>query len=180
MNEKNVTPIEENSYQTGRTTPPKSHSGLIAVLLAVIILLGGMVSALGLLNIRLFRATLGNQPEKSAISFTRTAEAGTPASVSENGLPIIGFSGKDISSIDQLYYRIPAGIYITDITPSSPAQAHGIEPGDILLRFNGGKITSTAALANALSACKPGDVVTLVIYRDGEEFTVNIALGQSQ
>ena len=175
MNEKNV----ENSYQTGRTTPPKSHSGLIAVLLAVIILLGGMVSALSLLNIRLFRA-LEAQPEKSAIRFQKNAEADIPVSALENSLPVIGFNGKDISSIDQLYYRIPAGVYITNVFPSSPAQVHGIQPGDILLRFNGGKITSTAALTNALSACKPGDVVTLVLYRDGKEFTVNIALGQSQ
>lgn len=45
----------DSIYQTGCTDPPKSHGGLIAGLLAVIILLGGIASALGLLNIRLFR-----------------------------------------------------------------------------------------------------------------------------
>ncbi len=41
------------TYQTGPITPPKSSSGLLAFLLAAVIFLGGMVSAMGLINIRL-------------------------------------------------------------------------------------------------------------------------------
>ena len=48
-------PWEQDYYQTGSTRPPKNNRGLIAVLLVVIIFLGGIVSALSLLNIRLFR-----------------------------------------------------------------------------------------------------------------------------
>ena len=46
-------PWDGGYYQTGSTRPPKSNRGLIAVLLVVIIFLGGIASALSLLNIRL-------------------------------------------------------------------------------------------------------------------------------
>ena len=46
---------EEGTYQTGTIHPPKRGSGLITFLLAIVILLAGICSALGLLNIRLLQ-----------------------------------------------------------------------------------------------------------------------------
>jgi len=51
----NLITEEQNSYQTGPTKPPKSRGGLIAVLLVLVIFLGGIASFLGIMNIRLFR-----------------------------------------------------------------------------------------------------------------------------
>ena len=47
-------PWDRGLYETGRTRPPKSHGGLIAVLLVVVIFLSGVVSVLSILNVRLF------------------------------------------------------------------------------------------------------------------------------
>ena len=47
-------PWENGVYETGRTKPPKNHGSLIAVLLVVVIFLCGLVSVLGVVNIRLF------------------------------------------------------------------------------------------------------------------------------
>ena len=49
-----------HEYRTGRTQPKKSNSGLIAGLLIGVIFLGGIVSILSFLNIRLFQKM--NQP----------------------------------------------------------------------------------------------------------------------
>ena len=69
-------PWESGIYETGRTRPPKSHTGLIALLLVVVIFLSGLVSFLGLLNVRLF-AQLNAQPEEeeSPVSFVSETEA---------------------------------------------------------------------------------------------------------
>ena len=48
-------PWEQRTYRTGKTSPPKNRRGLVAVLLVIVIFLGGIVSALSLLNIRLFQ-----------------------------------------------------------------------------------------------------------------------------
>ena len=46
FNQNHRDPWEPGKYETGRTRPPKSHTGLIAVLLVVVIFLSGLVSKL--------------------------------------------------------------------------------------------------------------------------------------
>ena len=51
-----IDPWERDSFETGSTKPPKNRGGIIAVLLVAVIFLGGITSALGLMNVRLFGA----------------------------------------------------------------------------------------------------------------------------
>lgn len=52
---------DSGTYQTGSTQPPKAASGIFTVLLVLVIFLGGLVSGLGLINVRLIRQ-LSQQP----------------------------------------------------------------------------------------------------------------------
>ena len=97
-----------------------------------------------------------------------------------SGRPTIGITGQDISSFDQLYYRLPQGIYITQVDASSDAAAKGITPGDILLQFDGVRITDSNSLKNALYSHNAGDTVTVVIYRSGTQYSVEITLDEAQ
>ncbi len=97
-----------------------------------------------------------------------------------SGRPTLGITGQEISSFYQLYYRLPQGIYITEVDPAGDAAAKGIAPGDILLQFDGLRITDQDTLTNALYAHDSGDTVPVVIYRDGTQYTVSITLGSSQ
>ena len=74
-------PWEPGKYETGRTNPPKSHNGLIAILLVVVIFLSGLVSFLGVLNVKLF-AELKSQPKDEAepVSFVSDSEETEPVS----------------------------------------------------------------------------------------------------
>ncbi len=51
-NKNNMDPWDPDYYETGSTKPPKSYGGAIAMLLAIVIFLGGIASALGLLSLR--------------------------------------------------------------------------------------------------------------------------------
>ena len=46
---------DDGVYGTGNTMPPKSHSGIIALLLILVIFLSGIVSLLSFMNIKLFQ-----------------------------------------------------------------------------------------------------------------------------
>lgn len=46
---------DAGTYQTGSAKPQKEHRGLIAILMILVIFLGGLASALGLLNVRLLQ-----------------------------------------------------------------------------------------------------------------------------
>ncbi len=56
---------DDGTYQTGNTTPPKKSNPLVAVLLMLVIFLGGIASALGVVNIRLLAALQQQQPEQT-------------------------------------------------------------------------------------------------------------------
>ena len=64
-------PQDSWEYGTGRTEPPKSRGGLVAVLLILVIFLTGIATVLGILNIRLVkRLGLPQAGRELAISFT--------------------------------------------------------------------------------------------------------------
>ena len=68
-------PWDPSIYGTGRPQPPKNHGGTIAVLLVVVIFLIGLVTVLGILNVKLF-AQLKEQDRKPNDSLSVVAQAG--------------------------------------------------------------------------------------------------------
>lgn len=61
---------DSGEYGTGRTTPPKNRGGLLAVLLILIILLCGIITVLGVMNIRLFQKLQVREKKDLAMSFS--------------------------------------------------------------------------------------------------------------
>ena len=58
--------------------------------------------------------------------------------------------------------------------------AKGIRPGDILLAANGQTITSTQDLTRLKQSLGLGDTVSLTYLRDGQSYTVDVALVDPQ
>lgn len=69
------------------------------------------------------------------------------------------------------------GFGISGVNEGSPAQKAGIQAGDIMVRFGERKITNIYDYVYALREYVPGDVVDVVILRNGEEKTVKVELG---
>jgi putative serine protease PepD len=66
------------------------------------------------------------------------------------------------------------------VTPDGPADAAGIEPGDVIRRIDGMPVTEPDELIVAIRARAPGQVVTLTIERDGREREVRVTLGEAE
>jgi serine protease Do len=64
------------------------------------------------------------------------------------------------------------------VFPGSPAEVAGLKEGDIILEFNGEKITTDNSLAKTIGEYNPGDKVTLKILRGSEEKIIEITLGE--
>jgi serine protease Do len=64
------------------------------------------------------------------------------------------------------------------IFPGSAAEKAGLKEGDIILEFNGEKITSQNPLAKIIMKYNPGDKVTLKVLRQNKEFSVEVILGE--
>jgi len=73
-----IDPWDRDSFETGSTRPPKNRGGIIAILLVIIIFLGGITSALSLMNIRLFGELMETGTGESNPMFFAT-EASQPS-----------------------------------------------------------------------------------------------------
>jgi len=106
----------------------------------------------------------------------------------ENGKvtrPQFGISGVSLSgysSYQLRYYRINTdltdGIYVVKVSSGGAASQAGIQEGDIIVEFDGEKITTYKSFLTALYAKEPGDKVSVVINRNGSEKTVQVTLGE--
>ena len=96
-----------------------------------------------------------------------------------SGRPSLGITGEAVSNFYQHYYRMPAGLYITQVDPASDAAAKGITAGDILLRLGSTRISAQEDLDNILYNLNPGDSVTAIIYRYGVQYQVELTLTEA-
>ena len=78
--------FDDGVYGTGCTEPPKSHRAIIAILLVAVIFLGGISTALSVLNIKMFQQ-LNEQDEKDAVAYA-SADARTSAAIQESQAPL--------------------------------------------------------------------------------------------
>lgn len=167
-----------DSYQTGSTKPPRNYQGIITVLLIVVIFLGGIVSALSMLNVRLFRM-LENQnksEEDSLLQFSRCQDTVSDSIQDGIALPALGLTGQEVTQLCRSYYDWPEGLYISHITPDGPAAKADLRQGDILVALDGIAVTSEAALANAVSQKTPGENLLITVFRSGSRITIPLTL----
>jgi len=96
-----------------------------------------------------------------------------------SGRPYVGISGEGLTTVEQFYYGLPAGLYITQVEAGSPADDTGLEAGDILLSVDNTRIYGLADLETVLYAYAPGDTVEIVIYRNGRQYSGTITVGEA-
>ena len=71
----------------------------------------------------------------------------------------------------------PAGALVSAVTPGSAADQAGLEPGDVVLKFNGRPVADSGELAAMVGESSPGDRATLEVWRRGKERALVATLG---
>lgn len=172
-------PWDRDYYGTGSTRPPKQHGGLIAFLLVLVVLLGGICSALGLLNLRLLQQLAQAQPDPDTLYLFDDAQDSAPANTIAPGddrLPQLGVKGQTVSEFDRRYYELPEGVLITDVAEDLCAYEAGIRAGDVICALEGNKIASQEELTSVLEECVPGQQVQVEYYRTKTQKTYSVTL----
>ncbi|MCX7924861.1 MAG: trypsin-like peptidase domain-containing protein [Fimbriimonadales bacterium] len=74
--------------------------------------------------------------------------------------------------------RFPAnGMFIDGVIANSPARSAGIQPGDVITQLNGRPLRSIDDMQNFMRRAKPGQQITLRIWRDGQTRDITVTLG---
>lgn len=179
-NKKNTTDEvwqEEPTYQTGSTHPPKSYGGIIAFLLVLVIFLCGISTALGLMNIRLFRqlTSFEDRQENCAVAFSEVPNENLDTDTSAVAFSL-GFTGQGVPNFWQHYHDLPQGIYITQVEEQSPAALCGLLPGDVLTCFDGIPVPNAEVLNSLLASYTSGQHLDMEICREGATLTLTLTI----
>lgn len=68
------------------------------------------------------------------------------------------------------------GILVGEVLPNLPAEKAGLKKDDLMIRWNDKKLVDVEGWMGMLGQHKPGDEVTIVYKRDGQEFTTKATL----
>jgi serine protease Do len=74
----------------------------------------------------------------------------------------------------------PQGALVSSIEANSPAEKGGIEPGDIVLRFDGRPIESWTDLPRIVGGTKPGQRVPVQVWRKGKQVELQVTVAEMQ
>ncbi len=94
--------------------------------------------------------------------------------------PFLGVEYRMISRQVAVLNEIPEGAYIMAVVEGSPAAKSGVTAEDIITKINGDRLTTSNDLAKIIGKKKAGDVVTLTVWRDGNEKTLTVTLGTQE
>jgi membrane-associated protease RseP (regulator of RpoE activity) len=75
------------------------------------------------------------------------------------------------------YSQADQGAKVSEVISGSPAEDAGLQPGDVILAVEGFELTQPALLRHLIRTHAPGDEVTLLVLRQGEERKVVVTLG---
>jgi len=88
----------------------------------------------------------------------------------------IGEVSKEVA--DAIGLGRTAGASVGMVEPGSPAEKAGIEPGDVILKFNGKTIERSSDLPRTVGETKPGTKATIQVWRRGGTRDLTITVGE--
>jgi hypothetical protein len=102
----------------------------------------------------------------------------TPVIAAEEPPPAAGGRGRGgyLGIVPDFSYA-GEGVAIKGCSPRSPAEAAGLEPGDVILSIDGATLSGLQDLMSALGRRNPGDKLTLVVRRGEATLTKAATLG---
>jgi serine protease Do len=72
------------------------------------------------------------------------------------------------------------GALVASVEPGSPAEKAGLKSGDVIVEFDGKAVTDSRDLPKMVGMTKPGTDAKVKVYRQGDEKTLTVAVGEMQ
>jgi len=94
--------------------------------------------------------------------------------------PFLGISYQWFTERIARTYDLPVdkGLYISSVVRDSPAQAAGLQEGDIITHMGDQKFDEDHPFINVLYTYSPGDSTTLIVLRNGDTIELRVTFGE--
>lgn len=117
------------------------------------------------------------------LSFSIPIETASAAAkqLREHGKVARGLLGVQVGAVtremaEALNLDRPVGALVNDVTSGSAAELAGIQPGDVILEFDGTVVESSGDLPPLVGSNPPGTRAQVLVSRNGEEKTFTVTL----
>lgn len=84
-----------------------------------------------------------------------------------------------VAALEELGYTVPVTLTVYDAVAGSGAE-NIVEPGDVLVGFDGTPLTSYGQLIDLLADTEPGSTVTLGVQRDGDNVDLPVVTSKRE
>jgi serine protease Do len=74
----------------------------------------------------------------------------------------------------------PGGALVGSVQKDGPGAVAGLEPGDVIVRFDGKQIVKSSDLPPMVAAVKPGSTVKVEVWRDGKAKELTAKIGERE
>lgn len=89
----------------------------------------------------------------------------------------LGFVPRALTPSDRDSYKVTTGgAFVETVSNDTPAAAAGLQPGDVITRFNGKPVADDIALRDMVANTDPGTRVQITVVRNGREQTLTATL----
>ena len=88
----------------------------------------------------------------------------------------VGIGAVPADAVDEFGLENRNGAVVLNIAPDGAAERAGVEPGDVIVGYNGTPIRDRDELVAMVTATRPGTTVPLSIVRDREQQTLSITV----
>ena len=79
-----------------------------------------------------------------------------------------------------LLNQVPQGAYVVNVVAGSPAEKAGVQVGDVIFKIDGTSLNdASVGLGKLVSGKKPGDILSLDIWRNGETSNIKVTLSEA-
>jgi S1-C subfamily serine protease len=94
--------------------------------------------------------------------------------------PYLGISVATVSPASKLEFSLSVdrGAVIVEVVRGTPVYRAGMQPGDVIIKFDDTEITSASELILALRKRRAGETATITYVRGREEHTVSLVLAE--
>ena len=94
--------------------------------------------------------------------------------------PYLGIQGITLTKEDAEEYKLPQGVYVSDVIAFSGAERAGIKKGDIVTKLDGKRVLTIEEVIGIIQKHKVGDVVEVEIFDQLDKYrTISVKLRES-
>jgi serine protease Do len=83
-----------------------------------------------------------------------------------------------VNALEEFGLKERRGALVSTVRPNTPAARAGMEPGDVIVEFNGKPVHRRDELVAMVTATRPGTTVPVKVLRDKREMSLNVTVDE--